>query len=166
MVLVKDRIIERIFLIGTILVVLLAVYIGYRVVHMVNAKGQIKSDIKEVFKDYDIASKYKVKIRIHSKTNNSTKIVYNVEINNDKYDELDVDIQKEIIKYIKKISFKGNGKKYSINEVVINSNGNVYSYVNVFRKNDSVLSNKEDIIDSAKNTIKDKFNDLKDKVTN
>ena len=162
----KDKIIERIFLIVTILVVLLAIYVGYRVVHIVNAKGQIKSDIREVFRDYEIASKYSVKIRIHSKTNNSTKIVYNVEINNDKYDSLDDDVKKEIIKYIKKISFKGNGKKYSINEVVINSNGNKYSYATVFRKNDKIESDKIDIIDSAKDTIKDKFNDIKDKVTN
>ena len=162
----KEKIIERIFLIVTILVILLFVYIGYRVVHMVNAKGQIKSDIKDVFKDYDIDGRYNVKIRIHSKTNNSTKIVYNVEINNDKYDKLDDNIQKEIIKYIKNISFKGNGKKYSINEVVIKSGDNVYSYVNVFRKNENIISDKNDIIDSAKNTIKDKFNDIKDKVTN
>lgn len=162
----KDKIIERIFLIVTILVILLAIYVGYKVVHMVNPKGEIKSDIKEIFKDYDIASKYKVKIRIHSKTSNSTKIVYNVEINNDKYDELEEDIQKEIIKYIKNISFKGNGNKYSINEVIINAGDNKYSYVNVFRKNDKLLSDKDEIIDNAKNTIKDKLNDLKDKVTN
>ena len=161
----KDKIIERLFLIGTILIILLAIYIGYRVVHMVNAKGQIKSDIKEVFRDYDIASKYSVKIRIHSKTNNSTKIVYNVEINSDKFDSLEDDVKKEIIKYIKNISFKGNGKKYSINEVVINSNDNKYSYINVFRKNDNIESDKKDIINSAKDTIKDKFNDIKDKVT-
>lgn len=161
----KDKIIERIFLICTILIILLALYIGYRVVHMVNPKREIKSDIKEVFRDYDIASKYDVKIRIHSKTNNSTKIVYNIEIRNDKFDDLDEETQKEIIKYIKKISFKGNGNKYSINEVVINSNENVYSYINVFRKNGSILSDKDDIIDSAKNTIKDKFNDIKDKVS-
>ena len=161
----KDKIIERIFLICTILIILLALYIGYRVVHMVNPKREIKSDIKEVFRDYDIASKYDVKIRIHSKTNNSTKIVYNIEIRNDKFDNLDEETQKEIIKYIKKISFKGNGNKYSINEVVINSNENVYSYINVFRKNGSILSDKDDIIDSAKNTIKDKFNDIKDKVS-
>ena len=162
----KDKIIERVFLIVTILVILLAIYVGHKLVNIVNAKGQIKSDIREVFRDYEIANKYSVKIRIHSKTNNSTKIVYNVEINNDKYDSLDDDVKKEIIKYIKKISFKGNGKKYSINEVVINSNGNKYSYVTVFRKNDKIESDKIDIIDSAKDTIKDKFNDIKDKVTN
>ena len=162
----KDKIIERVFLIVTILVILLAIYVGHKLVNIVNAKGQIKSDIREVFRDYEIVSKYSVKIRIHSKTNNSTKIVYNVEINNDKYDSLDDDVKKEIIKYIKKISFKGNGKKYSINEVVINSNGNKYSYATVFRKNDKIESDKIDIIDSAKDTIKDKFNDIKDKVTN
>ena len=162
----KEKIIERIFLIFTILIILLFVYIGYRVIHIKNPKGEIKSNIKEVFKDYNISKNYKVKIMIHSKTSNSTKISYNIEINNDEYDKLELDRKKEIIKFIKKISFKGNGNKYSINEVIINANNNVYSYNNVFRKNGSILSDKEEIIDSAKDTIKDKLNDLKDKVTN
>ena len=161
----KEKIIERIFLIVTILVIILAVYIGYRVIHMVDAKREIRNNIKEVFNDYDIANKYNVKIRIHSKTSNSTKIIYNIEINNDKFDSIELARQKEIIKFIKKITFKGNGNKYSINEVVINSNGNVYSYNNVFRKNDEIISDNSDILDSAKDTIKDKLSDLKDKVT-
>ena len=160
----KDKIIERIFLIVTILVILCVIFIGYKVTHMVNAKREIKNDIKEVFKDYDIARKYSVKIRIHSKTSNSTKISYNIEINNDEYDNLDIDRKKEIIKFIKNISFKGNGNKYSINEVVINAKDNVYSYNNIFRVNGSIIGDKGDIIDSAKDTVKDKFNDLKDKI--
>ena len=161
----KEKLVDRVILIITVLVIILALFIGYKVINRVNPKRQIKNDIKEIFKDYEINRGYSVKIRIHSKKSNSTKISYNVEIKNNKYDDLDIETQKEIIKYIKGIAFKGNGNKYSINKVTIITKENTYTYQNLFRKNDEIISSKDEVIDSAKETIKEKWNEFKDKVS-
>ncbi|MBQ4031366.1 MAG: hypothetical protein II625_06395 [Bacilli bacterium] len=155
----KEKIFDRILLIISILVVIGVLYLGYVLLHSVNPKRQIKSDIKEILRDYDISNGSRISIKIHSKTSNNTKISYNVVLDSDKYDDLDKDTQLEIIKYIKKLSFKGNGNKYSINEVIINSNDNVYTYNNVFKKNDELYS-VNDIKESTIDKIKDKWNEL------
>ena len=155
----KEKIFDRILLIISILVVIGVLYLGYVLLHSVNPKRQIRSDIKEILRDYDISSGSRISIKIHSKTNNNTKISYNVVLDSDKYDDLDKDTQLEIIKYIKKLSFKGNGNKYTIYEVTINANDNVYTYNNVFKKNDELYS-VNDIKESTIDKIKDKWNEL------
>lgn len=155
----KEKIFDRILLIISILIILGVIYLGYVLIHSVNPKRQIRSDIKEILKDYDINKDYKISIKIHSKTSNNTKISYNVVLDNDKYDELDKDTQLEIIRYIKNLSFKGNGNKYTINEVTINANDNVYTYNKLFRKNGSVID-VSDITESATDIIKEKWNEL------
>ncbi|MEE3342965.1 MAG: hypothetical protein VZS44_02625 [Bacilli bacterium] len=166
----KDKLIEKISLIITILIVLLFVYLGYRVFTRVNVKRTIKNDINEILKDYEI-NKYtkEFKIVIHSKSNYSTKISYNIIIKNDKYDKLEFEIQKEIIKYIKNISFKGNNKKYFINKVTINSNNNKYEYKTLFKKNGKIYGVGGIGTDDNNNTtdnIKEKWEEIKEKFKN
>ena len=156
----KEKIIDRVLLVISILIVVGVVYLGYVLIHSVNPKRQIRSDVKEILKDYEINKNSKISIKIHSKTSNNTKISYNVVLDNDKYDELDKNVQLEIIKYIKKLSFKGNGNKYSINEVTINSNNNVYTYSKVFKKNGKIID-ISDIKESITDKIKDKWDEIK-----
>ena len=155
----KEKIFDRILLIISILVIIGVLYLGYVLLHSVNPKRQIRSDIKEILRDYEIEKNSSISIKIHSKTSNNTKISYNVVLDCDKYDDLDKDTQLEIIKYIKKLSFKGNGNKYTIYEVTINANDNVYTYNNVFKKNDEIYS-VNDIKESATDIIKEKWNQL------
>lgn len=163
----KDKIIDKISLIITILIVILALYIGYTITTRINSKKEIKNNIKEIFKDYEIKDLKNIKIKIHSKSNYQTKISYNIELTSNTYDTLDYEIQTEIIRYIKKISFKGNNKKYSINKVTIYTKENTYTYQNTFKKNDKIYGNNyKEIKDNIKDKIKDKYNELIDKVTN
>ena len=155
----KEKIFDRALLIVSILIVVGVVYLGYVLIHSVNPKREIRKDIKEILKDYDINKNSKISIKIHSKTSNNTKISYNVVLDNDSYDDLDKDTQLEIIKYIKNLSFKGNGNKYTINEVTINANDNVYTYNKLFRKNDNIID-ISDIKESATDIIKEKWNQL------
>ncbi len=141
---------------------------GYTMVTRINAKKEIKNNIKEVFSDYEVKDLKNIKIKIHSKTNYQTKVSYNIELTSNKYDNLDYDTQAEIIKYIKKISFKGNKKKYSVNEVTIYSKDNIYTYKKNFKKNGKKYGNTNEYIDTAnkiKDEIKDKYNEIKDKYT-
>ena len=165
----KEKIIDKLSLVITILIVLLAVYLGYTLVTRINAKREIKNNIKEIFNDYKIKDLKDINIVIHSKSNYQTKISYNVSLTSNKYDELDYELQKEIIKYIKNIAFKGNNKKYTINKVTINSNDNIYTYRNIFKKNDKLygsINNKySDTANDLKEKIKDKYNEIKENIT-
>ncbi len=164
----KDKLIDKLSLAITIIIVLLALYLGYTLVTRINSKREIKNNIKEIFRDYEIKDLKNIKIKIHSKTNYQTKISYNVELTSNEYDKLDINNQTEIIKYIKKISFKGNNKKYSINKVTIYTNENTYTYQTLFKKNNKIYGTTNEYIDKAndiKNKIKDKYNEIKDNIT-
>ena len=134
----KDKLIDKLTIAITILIVILGVYLGYTIITRINAKKEIKNNIKEIFKDYEIKDLKDIKIKIHSKTNYQTKISYNVELTSNTYDDQSIDTQAEIIKYIKNISFKGNKKKYKINKVTIYSNNNIYTLQTTFKKNDKI----------------------------
>lgn len=157
---------DRIVLIITVFVILVLVYMGYVLINRVNVKRTIRKDIYEVLNDYQINNKTKnLKIIIHSKTNYSTRISYNVVFTNDGYDKLEFDQQKEIIKYIKKISFKGNNKKYFINKVTIYSKKNKYEYATLFKKNGKMYGVGEIDTNSTAENIKEKLNEIKEKFT-
>ena len=164
----KDKIIDKLSFIITILIVLLALYLGYTITTRINAKKEIKNNIKEIFKDYEIKDLNKIKIKIHSKSNYQTKISYNIELTSNKYDTLEYETQIEIIKYIKNISFKGNKKKYSINKVTIYTEENTYTYQNIFKRNDKIYGTNNQYIDKANNIkdkIKEKYNEIKENIT-
>ncbi len=162
----KKIIMDRIVLIITVFVILVLVYMGYVLINRVNVKRTIRKDIYEVLNDYQINNKTKnLKIIIHSKTNYSTRISYNVVFTNDGYDKLEFDQQKEIIKYIKKISFKGNNKKYFINKVTIYSKKNKYEYATLFKKNGKMYGVGEIDTNSTAENIKEKLNEIKEKFT-
>ncbi len=163
----KDKLIDKLSLVITILLVLLFVYLGYRLFSMVNVKKTIKNDVYEILSDYNIKKNTKnLKIIIHSKSNYSTKISYNVIFRNNKYDKLDFDSQKDNIQYIKKISFKGNNKKYFVHKVIILSNKNKYEYTNIFRKNDKLYGVGGIDTQSTAENIKNKWEEIKEKFTN
>lgn len=158
---------DRILLIITVLITLLLVYFGYLLFTRVNAKRTIKKDTYEILKDYKINNYTKnFRIIIHSKSNYSTKISYNVLFSNSKYDKLDYDSQKEIIKYIKKISFKGNNKKYYVNKVIIYSNKNKFEYNKLFKKNNKIYVVGELDTESTTDNIKEKWEEIKERFTN
>ncbi len=162
----KKLLMDRILLIFTVLFCILLIYLGYLIINRVNAKRTIKKDVYEILNDYQIGkSTKKFNIIIHSKSNYSTKISYNVMFRNDKYDDLDYEYKKDIIKYIKKISFKGNNKKYFINKVVIFSKKNKYEYNKLFKLNDKLYGVGVGEIDSnsATDTIKDKWEEIKER---
>ncbi|MBR3161472.1 MAG: hypothetical protein IKF19_01920 [Bacilli bacterium] len=165
----RDRVLDKLSVAITILIVLLVVYFGFTLVNRINAKKEIKNNIKEIFNDYRINDLKSINIVIHSKSNYQSKISYNVSLRSNKYNKLNYDIQKEIIKYIKNISFKGNNKKYTINKVIIYSGKNIYSYKNIFRKNDelygSINEKYSDATSDIKDKIKDKINDIKENFT-
>ena len=162
----KKIIMDRIVLIITVFVILVLVYMGYVLINRVNVKRTIRKDIYEVLNDYQINNKTKnLKIIIHSKTNYSTRISYNVVFTNDGYDKLEFEQQKEIIKYIKKISFKGNNKKYFINKVTIYSKKNKYEYATLFKKNGKMYGVGEIDTNSTAENIKEKLNEIKEKFT-
>ena len=163
----KKLIIDRVLLIFTVLVIIVMVYFGYLLVNRINVKRSITKDIYEILNDYQIKKDTKkIRIIIYSKSNFSTKVSYNIEFTNDSYDKLEYDKQKDIIRYIKKLSFKGNKKKYYINKVTIYANDNKYEYNKLFRKNDKVYGVGELDTDSATDTIKEKWEEIKDKFTN
>lgn len=165
----KDKIIEKLSLAITILIVIAIILLGYNIINKINSKKEIKNNIYEIFKDNEIKDLKNIKIKIHSKKNYQSKIYYNIELTTNKYDNLDYETQIEIIKYIKNISFKGNNKKYYINKVTIYSQNNIYTYNNIFKKNNKTYGTSNKYIDSANNIkdkIKDKFNEIKDNITN
>lgn len=165
----KDKIIDKLSLIITILIVLLVVFLGYNIINRINSRKEIKNNIKEIFKDYEIKDLKNIKIKIHSKTSYQSRISYNVELTSNKYDTLDYENQTEIIKYIKNISFKGNNKKYSINKVTIYSKENTYTYHNIFKKNNTIYGTSNKYADTANNIkdkIKDKLDEIKENITN
>lgn len=165
----KEKIINKLSLIITILIVLLGVYLMYTLVTRINSKKEIKNNINEIFNDYEIKDLKNIKIKIHSKTNYQSKITYNVELTSNKFDTLDYETQLEIIKYIKKISFKGNNKKYYINKVTIKTNENIYTYQNLFKKNNKLYgtnNNYKEKYNEIKEKAKDKYNEIKEKITN
>ena len=163
----KEKIIDKLVIVICMLFVAAVLYIGYTVVTRINAKKEIKNNIQEICKDYEIKDLKDIKIKIHSKTNYQTKITYNVELTTNEYDNLEKDIQEEIIRYIKNIAFKGNRKKYYVNKVTIRSNDNVYTYEKMFKKNNQIYSNMNEYTDKAndiKDKIKDKYNEIKEKI--
>ena len=165
----KDKIIDKLSLIITILIVLLVVFLGYNIINRINSRKEIKNNIKEIFKDYEIKDLKNIKIKIHSKTSYQSRISYNVELTSNKYATLDYENQTEIIKYIKNISFKGNNKKYSINKVTIYSKENTYTYHNIFKKNNTIYGTSNKYADTANNIkdkIKDKLDEIKENITN
>lgn len=165
----KDKIIDKLSLIITILIVLLVIFLGYNIINRINSRKEIKNNIKEIFKDYEIKDLKNIKIKIHSKTSYQSRISYNVELTSNKYDTLDYENQTEIIKYIKNISFKGNNKKYSINKVTIYSKENTYTYHNIFKKNNTIYGTSNKYADTANNIkdkIKDKLDEIKENITN
>ena len=165
----KDKIIDKLSLIITILIVLVVVFLGYNIINRINSRKEIKNNIKEIFKDYEIKDLKNIKIKIHSKTSYQSRISYNVELTSNKYDTLDYESQTEIIKYIKNISFKGNNKKYSINKVTIYSKENTYTYHNIFKKNNTIYGTSNKYADTANNIkdkIKDKLDEIKENITN
>ena len=165
----KEKIINKLSLIITILIVLLGVYLMYTLVTRINSKKEIKNNINEIFNDYEINDLKNIKIKIHSKTNYQSKITYNVELTSNKFDTLDYETQLEIIKYIKKISFKGNNKKYYINKVTIKTNENIYTYQNLFKKNNKLYetnNNYKEKYNEIKEKAKYKYNENKEKITN
>ena len=165
----KDKIIDKLSITITILIVLLVVFLGYNIINRINSRKEIKNNIKEIFKDYEIKDLKNIKIKIHSKTSYQSRISYNVELTSNKYDTLDYENQTEIIKYIKNISFKGNNKKYSINKVTIYSKENTYTYHNIFKKNNTIYGTSNKYADTANNIkdkIKDKLDEIKENITN
>ncbi len=168
----KDKIIDKLSITITILIVLLVVFLGYNIINRINSRKEIKNNIKEIFKDYeikDLKDLKNIKIKIHSKTSYQSRISYNVELTSNKYDTLDYENQTEIIKYIKNISFKGNNKKYSINKVTIYSKENTYTYHNIFKKNNTIYGTSNKYADTANNIkdkIKDKLDEIKENITN
>ena len=163
----KKLIIDRVLLIFTVLVIIVMVYFGYLLVNRINVQRSITKDIYEILNDYQIKKDTKkIRIIIYSKSNFSTKVSYNIEFTNDSYDKLEYDQQKDIIRYIKKLSFKGNKKKYYINKVTIYAKDNKYEYSKLFRKNGNVYGVGEIDTDSATDAIKEKWDEIKEKFTN
>ena len=160
----KKLLVERLLLIFTVVVIIVLVYFGYLLVNRINVKRTIKRDVYEILNDYKIKNNTKnFKIIIYSKSNFNTKVSYNVEFTNNGYDKLEYDDQKNIIRYIKKLSFKGNKKKYYINSVIIYANDNKYEYNKLFKKNDKLYGVGEIDANSTADIIKEKWNEIKEK---
>ena len=158
----KEKIQDKLSLLIAVFIILVIAYAGYRIFTRVNAKREIRNNIREIFIDYEIKDLKDIKIKIHSKSGYQSKISYNVELTSKKYDSLDYETQKEIIKYIKKIAFKGNNKKYSVYMVTIKSKNNIYTYKNTFRKNDKMYSNG--IGETASSTASDIKEKIQEKI--
>ena len=63
----KEKIIDKLSIIIAILILIIALYLGYTVITRINSKKEIKNNNKEIFKDYEIKDLKEIKIKIHSK---------------------------------------------------------------------------------------------------
>ena len=63
----KEKIIDKLVIVICMLFVAAVLYIGYTVVTRINAKKEIKNNIQEICKDYEIKDLKDNKIKIHQK---------------------------------------------------------------------------------------------------